>query len=344
MKSLLSLFFILLTTLCLAQKKMIPKVSILTTGTQTSLRGLSVVNDNVIWVSGSKGTIGRSLNGGKDWKWTIVKGFEDKEFRDIEAFDGYTAVIMAVGEPAYILRTVDGGSPWKVVYENKTKGMFLDAMEFWNIKAGIVIGDPINGKFFVARSFDGGDTWKEIPEQFKPASDSGEACFAASGTNVRALDNDEAVFISGGQSSHVFIRDQKIRLPLLQGSESTGANSISVWDRYRKEGGKQLVVVGGDFSKPADTTGNCVYSKDRGLTWKRPKTPPSGYRSSVEFLSKDHLVACGINGVDYSVDGAINWQSISKEGFNTARIAKYGRSVYLVGNNGKIGRLEYPQR
>src|SRR5215831_7049225 len=84
-----------------------PAIEMLTNGTNTSLRGLSVVNDNVIWVSGSNGTVGRSTNGGKDWKWYQVKGFEKTDFRDIEAFDGVTAVIMGVGEPAYILRTID---------------------------------------------------------------------------------------------------------------------------------------------------------------------------------------------------------------------------------------------
>src|SRR5215467_12931421 len=104
-----------------------PRVVMLTSGTQTSLRGLSVVNDNVIWVSGSHGTVGKSLNSGKNWNWMTVKGFEGKDFRDIEAFDANTAIIMAVDSPAYILKTVDGGATWKVVYENKTKGMFLDA-------------------------------------------------------------------------------------------------------------------------------------------------------------------------------------------------------------------------
>jgi photosystem II stability/assembly factor-like uncharacterized protein len=40
------------------------------------------------------------------------------------------AIIMGVDAPAYILRTVDGGENWQVVFENKTNGMFLDAMEF----------------------------------------------------------------------------------------------------------------------------------------------------------------------------------------------------------------------
>ena len=232
------------------KKKEFPKVELLTSGTKTSLRGLSVVSDAIVWVSGSNGTVGRSTDGGKNWKWFSVKGFEKTEFRDIEAFDATTAVIMAVGEPAYILRTVDAGETWKVVYENTTKGMFLDAMEFWNELAGIAIGDPINQKIFVVRTFDGGKTWQDVPENYRPVADSGEACFAASGTNVRALDNDEAVFVTGGSSSHVFVRDQKTKLLITQGRETAGANSIAVWDRYRKKGGDHLVVVGGRFSKP----------------------------------------------------------------------------------------------
>jgi len=124
------------------------QIKILNTGTKTSIRGLSVVNDKIIWLSGSNGMIGKSIDSGNTWKWIQVKGFEKTDFRDIEAFDENIAVIMGVDAPAYILRTIDGGKTWKLVYENKTKGMFLDAMEFWNEQSGIVIGDPVNGKLF----------------------------------------------------------------------------------------------------------------------------------------------------------------------------------------------------
>jgi photosystem II stability/assembly factor-like uncharacterized protein len=335
------LLFFLLPIFSFAQRKEIPKLQVLTSGTKTSLRGLSVVSDEVVWVSGSNGTVGKSTDGGKNWKWFSVKGFEKNEFRDIEAFDATTALIMAVGEPAYILRTVDGGESWKVVYENKNKGMFLDAMEFWNGQSGIIIGDPIDKKFFVIRTFDGGKTWQDVPETNRPPADSGEACFAASGTNVRALDNDEAVFVSGGLASSVFIRDQKMRLPITQGLETTGANSIAVWDRYKRKGGNQLVVVGGDFQKPDSDSLNCCFTTNRGKTWKSPKIPPHGYRSCVEYLDPKILVSCGLNGVDYSTDNANTWKWISKEGFHVCRIAKVGRTVYLAGNNGKVGKLVY---
>ena len=86
------------------------QVEMLTSGTKTSIRGLSVVNDRVIWVSGSNGTVGRSLDSGKTFNWITVKGFEKTDFRDIEAFNETVAVIMGIAEPAYMLRTIDGGA------------------------------------------------------------------------------------------------------------------------------------------------------------------------------------------------------------------------------------------
>lgn len=316
-----------------------PRIEILTSDTKTSIRGLSVVNDNVVWVSGNNGTIGRTTNGGKTWKWMVVKGFEKTDFRDIEGFDAASAIIMGVDAPAYILKTIDGGETWKVVYENKAKGMFLDAMEFWNEHAGIIIGDPINGRFFVTRTFDGGNTWQDIPFDKRPLADSGEACFAASGTNVRVLDKDEAVFVSGGTRSRLFTKNDPIQLPIIQGKETTGANSVAVWDKLKQKGGKRMIVVGGDFNSDTARQKNCFYTNDGGLTWSAPMIPPHGYRSCVEYYSKTEVFACGLNGVDHSIDGGKTWAMISKEGFHVCRASKLGGAVYFAGGNGKVGRI-----
>lgn len=327
----------------MAQKKFLPQVEILHSGLNTSLRGLSVVNDNVVWVSGSKGMVGKTTNGGKNWRWMTVKGFENSDFRDIEAFDANTAIIMAIAEPAYILKTTDGGESWKVVYENTTKGMFLDAMEFRDRNNGIVIGDPVDGHFFMASTSDAGATWKEFPRSERPAADSGEAFFAASGTNLRYLYNRDLFLVSGGLNSRIFHDGRVAELPLLKGKESTGANSIAVFDTYKKNSGKKLIVVGGDFTRDSLEEGNCYYSNDGGETWKRPNTPPRGYRSCVDFLNKDNIVTCGLSGVDYSLDGGRNFRPISDEGFHVARFARFGTSVYLAGANGKIARLVWPK-
>ncbi|HPG11013.1 MAG TPA: oxidoreductase [Chitinophagaceae bacterium] len=326
------------STILAAQK---PSVELLTSDTKTSIRGLSVVNDNVVWVSGSAGMVGRSTNGGKNWKWVQVKGFEKTEFRDIEAFNASTAVIMGIAEPAYILRTTDGGDSWEVVYENKTKGMFLDAMEFWNEKAGIIIGDPIDGRFFITRTFDGGRSWQDIPFDKRPVADSGEACFAASGTNIRALDRDEAVFITGGLKSRLYKRDEIIPLPIVQGKQTTGANSISVWDSNKRNGGKKMIVVGGDFLADSISEKNCFISHNGGKTWFEPKEPPHGYRSCVEYVSEKDIFTCGLSGVDYSANGGKTFTWISKTGFHVCRIAKQGSAIYLAGNNGKVAKITW---
>ena len=313
-------------------------IEVLSSGNKTSMRGLSVVTDKVVWVSGSNGTVARSLDSGHTWKWMQVKGFEKKDFRDIEAFDAVTAIIMAIDTPAIILKTIDGGEHWKKVYENNMPGMFLDAMEFWNEQSGIVLGDPINGKFFIARTFDGGSSWQPTSFEKLPAADSGEACFASSGTNVRRLNLAEACFISGGKRSRFFWKGAPIDLPLVQGSSSQGANSIAVRDNKNRNTRNYFVVVGGDFMHDQDTSKNCAVTSNGGKTWIAPTTPPHGYRSCVEFITKDKLITCGTSGVDISADGGINWQLISKESFHVCQKAKDGSAVFLAGN-GRIARL-----
>ncbi|MCH5598365.1 WD40/YVTN/BNR-like repeat-containing protein [Niabella ginsengisoli] len=89
--------------------------------------------------------------------------------------DEKTAIVMGIASPAYILKTADGGKSWKKVYENKDTAMFLDAMVFKNQKEGIVIGDPIDGKIFVAVTNDGGENWKKTNKLALPKAIPGEA-------------------------------------------------------------------------------------------------------------------------------------------------------------------------
>ncbi len=330
MKKITGFLLLLLTSFANAQT-----IQLLAEGTKASLRGLSVVDDNTVWVSGSNGTVGLSLDGGSHWKWMTVKGFEKADFRDIEGFDKTTAVIMGIAEPAYILRTTDAGESWQVVFENKDKGMFLDAMEFWNEQSGIVIGDPIDSAFFIARTFDGGKSWQGIPQSGRPLAATGEACFASSGTNVRKISKQEAVIVTGGLQSNVIVRDKKYRLPLMSGRESTGANSIAVKNK------KIWMVVGGDFTKKDATDSTAATSCDAGKTWTLATVPPTGYRSCVAFIKKKTWITCGLNGVDITEDNGVTFRNISNGSFHAVSKAKKGKAVYLSGNGGRIGKLLY---
>jgi len=330
MKYTISIFLLTVCTILQAQK-----IEHFTSGTKSSLRGLSVVTDQIIWVSGSNGSVGKSLNGGTTWEWMAVKGFEKRDFRDIEAFDKNTAIILAIAEPAQILKTTDGGLNWKIVFTDSAKGMFLDAMDFYNKKNGMVVGDPIEGKFFLAYTKNKGDYW--IPysgkkKQLRWVANEGEAFFASSGTNIKHLKKGKYRLVSGGKSARWFDENGDHSLPIIQGKESTGANSIAIFKN-------QYAVVGGDFAYDKDTTRNCLITKDAGKNWISPTTAPRGYRSCVVYISGEQLITCGTSGVDISEDGGINWRLISPEGFHVCQKAKKGKAVFLAGSNGKIAKL-----
>lgn len=313
-------------------------IELLTSGRSVSIRGLCPVTDEVVWVSGSHGTVGRSLDGGKTWQWITVKEFEKTDFRDIEAFNAQTAIIMGIGEPARILKTTDGGANWKVVFTDSTKGMFLDAMDFYDNKHGVVVGDPIDSKFFIAKTTNGGNTWHKTPAIMQSNAVSGEACFASSGSNIHYFRNKDFLFVSGGRVSRLHDDAGGRTIPVIQGKESTGANSIAV----RSDGPRvanTFIITGGDFTNDKDTTLNCVLTNDGGHTWIHPTTRPHGYRSCVTYISNKKLLCCGTSGVDLSTDSGMTWRLISSNGFHVCRKAKKGKMVFLAGSNGRIAKL-----
>ena len=119
----------------------------------------------------------------------------------------------------------------------------------------------------------------------------------------------------------------------MQGGETTGANSIAINNK------NYLVVVGGNFLKKDDTTGVCAYSKNGGKTWQTPVETCLGYRSCIAWLGKNTWIACGINGIDITNDGAKHFKPVSKTGFNTCRKAPNGKQVFFAGSNGRVALM-----
>ena len=173
--------------------------------TKASLRGLSVVSDNVIWASGTGGTVLRTVDGGKNWSVIEVPNAEKPDFRDIEAFDENTAYILSIGdgETSRIYKTTDGGKNWKLQFQNKNPKVFLDAFAFWDQTHGIAMGDPVDGKYFLLETTDG-ETWKPFENLQMPAAKPGEAAFAASGTCLVTNGKNDVYLVSGGNDARVF--------------------------------------------------------------------------------------------------------------------------------------------
>ena len=331
-----------------------PTIKIINDSANTSLRGLSAVNDNVVWVSGSKGQVGKSTDGGATWKWMTVKGFEKRDFRDIEAFDSLTAIIMGIGNPAIILKTKDGGETWKTVFEKEGEGMFLDAMDFKNNKEGICIGDPIisdgSKHFFMALTRNGGETWVEQPARYTPQPQvESEAIFAASGSNIKYLAKNKKywyAFATGGMQSNLYLGKRGggveiHNIKIKQGSNASGAFSMCTDDA------DNFYFAGGDYTKKDAADSNSCYTKNYGKTFKTGRQNPYGYRSCVTQLYDNTFVCTGINGTDISYNNCKTWSSLkiidtqNTVGFNSCNVSKNGNTLFFVGDKGKIGKLVF---
>ena len=306
-----------------------------------SIRAMSVPSAKVIWASGSKGMVAKSTNEGSSFEWMQVKGYEKRDFRAMHAWNDQEAIIVAVSAPAIILKTLDGGTSWNKVYENADTSMFLDALNFSDANHGTIIGDPIDGHLFILTTNNKGASWNKMPNDFfKSTLNNGEAFFASSNSNLIHIGK-ELVFVTGGLSSRLWKNGVAEALPLLQGTSSTGANSIAI-----SPNGKNIVIVGGDFANDKLATQNIVgYQKpisNKQLIWE-PFTlaNPNGYKSCVEFIDNNRLITCGTSGVDLSINKGASWEKISDASFHIVKKHPTKSGAYLAGSGGRISFVEF---
>jgi len=327
-------------------------IKILTQKKGVSLRGMAVPNANTIWASGSKGSIAISINGGTNFEWMQVQGYENRDFRSIHAWSEKEAIIVAVAAPAVILKTKDGGKSWYKVYENADTLMFLDAIHFKDTSNGLVVGDPIGNSIFLLSTNDKGENWKEVPSNyFKTPLEKGEAFFASSGSNIAQLSKEDFL-VSGGMISRLWINGSAMDIPIIQGGKSTGANSMAI-----SPNGNRIMIVGGDFMKDTSRIQNAVGLKlmvkpNSDQKWQSERKSlrvidktigyPNGYRSGVEYITNYILIACGTTGVDISKNKGESWDLISTESFHVVRKQPNTKSVFLAGSGGRIGFYTIP--
>jgi photosystem II stability/assembly factor-like uncharacterized protein len=316
--------------------------------TDASLYGLSIVNGNVVWASGTGGTFVRTTDGGETWQAGTVAGAEKLEFRDVYAIDGETAYLLSIGKgnESRIYKTTDAGKNWLLEYTEQNPKAFLDCMAFWDATHGIVVGDPVDGKPELLTTFDGGVHWTPLAAEMMPPAKSGEGS-PASGTCIATYagekgrkENRQAWFVTENASRVFHTADSgktwtAAETPLVTGLNQ-GVFSITVVDADR------LVIVGGDYDHPQMVKANSAYSDDGGKTWKESSHRPGGYRWGVAVVPDTPgptVFAVGPTGTDYSIDRGKNWQQMNEENTNTIGFADAHRG-WAVGKKGLILKFE----
>jgi photosystem II stability/assembly factor-like uncharacterized protein len=320
-----------------------------TSGLDTNLRGVSAaytpdeqdVPVPVVWVSGSKGIILRSLDLGKAWKRLHVTGGDALDFRGIVAFDASTAFAMSSGEgdKSRIYKTTDGGVTWKLQYTDSRKEFFLDSVACISEKECVALGDPVDGKFLLLKTSDG-EHWDTLPATNIPAALPSEGAFAASNSCI-ALSGDEIFFVTGGPAARVFHSADSGRTwtaaetPIAHGNASSGIFSIA---RPQGDAASTVVIVGGDYQDPIRASAIAATSVDGGKTWKLSLQQPGGFRSGVAALDSLTFFAVGPSGEEMSVDQGAHWKHTDSLNLNTIVILD-DHHGWAVGPNGTIAVL-----
>jgi photosystem II stability/assembly factor-like uncharacterized protein len=311
------------------------------------LRGLSVVSRDVSWASGSQGTCLKTTDGGSGWHKVAVPDSAGLDFRDVQAFDDRTATLLSIGpgELSRIYRTSDGGSTWTLQYTNRDAKGFLDALAFWDPDHGLALGDPVDGRYVVLATDDGGRTWARVPDLGMPEALPGEGAFAASGTCLVVQGTTHAWFgTGGGATARVFHSTDRGRTwtvaetPIRAGNPASGVFSLAFRDADHG------VAVGGDYKRLDDPAGNLATTSDGGRTWAPAvESRPAGYRSAVAFVpgqGRPTLVAVGPSGSDLSTDGGRTWSKLGSPGFHAVGFGGSAEAGWAVGEDGRIARFD----
>jgi photosystem II stability/assembly factor-like uncharacterized protein len=233
-------------------------------------RGLCAVSAKVAWVSGTKGTYGRTTDAGQTWSVGTVPGTAKLDFRDVEAFGETTAYLLSAGPGAAsrIYKTADGGASWSLQFQNADREAFFDAMAFWDDQNGVALGDPVKGQFQLIVTDDGGTHWQPLAGISLPPALPNEGAFAASGTCLVTHGKTDVWFCTGGaKTARVFHSQDRgqnwtvSQTPIVAGADSAGIFSIAF--RHPNHG----MIVGGDYRKPNDTGATAARTTDGGKTW-----------------------------------------------------------------------------
>jgi len=295
------------------------------------------------------------------------------DFRGIQAFNADTAFVMSSGKGklSRLYKTTNGCKSWKLIFTNPDKDGFWDAISFQlrheepqghkvpEGTGGWLLGDPVGGRFSLFRTLNSGRDWYRQRSAGLRADSSKQGAFAASNSSL-LVGHGAPEFGSGGSGGAQLYSETETSICLDdcspadmnlngkadkwevqsilvgQSTESSGVFSIAGRSQPRPPYAidQVLVAVGGDYSKPNDSSNTAAIKLAHDQPWLASTTPPHGYRSTVQWSESLQLwITAGTNGSDISRDDGRTWQPLDNGNWNALSLP------FVVGPQGRIARL-----
>ena len=271
------------------------------------LSGISIVSENVVYVSGSQGEILKTTDGGENWEFQVTGVNTDLD--DISFIDDLNGV--ACGGGAIII-TSDGGNTWN---NNPFNHHFFDVEHLNNNTIIATTGiNWMTNTSSILRSTNSGVSWTSIENPayypLKDVSFSNNLCIAVGnyGTVVSSLDLGNTWAVK---------------------STSVTQTNESFYDVSFKDHLNGFAV--GSFGKICRTT-------DAGENWFELYTGTVTGFNEIYSIN-DLVVAVGWNGLVYrSIDFGSNWDSLANFTSETLFDVFFINETtgWIVGLNGKI--------
>jgi photosystem II stability/assembly factor-like uncharacterized protein len=262
-----------------------------------------------------------------------------------------------------IYKTEDGGTHWRIKFQNKTVNAFYDCFAFWTPDRGVAHSDSVNGVFPDIRTTNG-TTWHSIAGNMPPAL-AGEASFSSSGTCITTLGWQDAWITTGGASGARILatRDggdtwNAYDTPLVSNANA-GGFSVAFRDPWHG------IVGGGDLT--SNTSAQAATSDNGGQTWRLTNKPPIpgaifglAYASGIERHDNwshqgrfghehDRTVVITTETQPNFTSGAAAWTP--DEGHTWFKLPKASgywavafanpEAGWFVGNNGQILKISF---
>ncbi|MFI9545187.1 WD40/YVTN/BNR-like repeat-containing protein [Streptomyces sp. NPDC052016] len=315
------------------------------TGTPSvRFRGLAAVDRRTAWVAGSQGTVLRTTDGGGSWRNVSPPGAAALQFRDVEAFDAWRAVVLAIGEgeASRVYRTEDGGATWTESFRNTDARAFYDCLTFFDRRHGLAMSDPVDGRFRILSTSDGGRSWTVLPDDGMPPALDGEAGFAAGGQCLVSAGSHDVWLATGGAARARVLHSSDRGLtwtatdaPIPAGDPARGVFALAFHDRAHG------LAVGGDYRPDQPSPRAAAVTGDAGRTWRSSATSPPAYRSGVAWLphSRTAALAVGPTGTDLTTDAGRTWRTVDTGSYDTVDCTP-DLACWAAGEQGRVARLE----
>jgi photosystem II stability/assembly factor-like uncharacterized protein len=253
-------------------------------------------------------------------------------------------VVLAIGEgeASRVLRTDDGGATWTESFRNTDPTAFYDCLAFFDRRHGLAMSDPVNGRFRILSTSDGGRSWSVLPDTGMPPAQEGEAGFAASGQCLVTSGPRDVWLATGGaararvlHSSDRGLTWKAVDAPIPAGDPARGVFALAFRDRAHG------IAVGGDYRPDQLSPRAGATTRDGGRTWTTSAEPPPAYRSGVAWLPhrRTTALAVGPTGTDLTTDAGRTWRAVDSGSYDTVDCAP-DRGCWASGEKGRAALLE----